>query len=716
MKHLLKIGIIVFLLLPSFQGGGLPAAIRIENAEDRPSSLDSRLLTLNYNLDEIILDIYNAAIELSETDYEQLQTDLYALHDAPINLNTATDEELTQLYFLSPRQIDDILAYVGRHPMESIYELLLIPSLADYEVRDLLPFVYVAPTPLTFNNNMYAREVFHDAKHELITRIDARNLEQFEGTDPVYIQTRYKFDYQRRVMFGAQLRRPAGGMAEDLQYGAWLQLKDIGCLHTLVAGNFQASFGQGLVLAPVFRTGKSSYVSNIGQQQQGLRYYSSVDGQGLHGAGATFRKIFNPHTRLDISALYSMRRANDSVWHHLVGTNLTLRHKRLQVELTAIENIWSDSIRPYRNMAYNQHYFRGTNQAVLGASVRYNHGWFDAFAELATAQNFKRFKETLNGEASQREALNSQKWGFGAIAGSRFYPASGISLVALYRYYSPYFDNALGYAFSETSRIGDENGFYLGFDLSRWRNWRINGYADLFYFSGRKYGISYAPSWGYDALLETQYHSPLTANRSPFTVILRLRAKEKGRLATYSIRAQFNYEYGQWSFRTTAEANLTSQRTSGSINLQSSINSAPSALNAAEPQYAYGYTVFQDISLDLSRLSPLTSRLPLGFYFRAQAFDARDWANRIYCYEHDVLYAFSVPAVYGLGGRAYLGLRWQIIPQLALYFRVSETLYARDWYISKHPEWPSNLKSPISNPKLSVPSRTDLHLLLRATL
>ena len=664
----------VIMFLPSFQG----------RAGDRLTE---------YNLDDIILDIYNAATELGETDYEQLQTDLYALHDAPINLNTATDEELAQLYFLSPRQIDDILAYVGRHPMDSIYELQLIPSLADYEVRDLMPFVCVTPNPLTpnlsplYNNNMYAREVFHDAKHELVTRVDARNLEQFQGTDPVYIQTRYKFDYQRRVMFGAQLRRPAGGRAEDLQYGAWLQLQDIGCLHTLVAGNFQASFGQGLVLGPVFRTGKSSYISRIGQPQPGLHYYSSVDGEGLHGAGATFRHSFSPHTRLDISALYSLRRANDSVWHHLVGTNLTLRHQRLQVELTAIENIWSDSIRPYRNMAYNQHYFRGTNQAVLGASVRYNHGWFDAFAELATAQNYKRFEETINGEASQREALNSPHWGFGAIAGSRFYPTSGISLVALYRYYSPYFDNALGYAFSETSRIGDENGFYLGFDLSRWRNWRINGYADLFYFSNRKYSISYAPSWGYDALLETQYHSPITNNRSPFTVILRLRAKEKGRQATYSARLQFSYQHSACTFRTTAEANITQD----SLSLVGAATAKPFADGSG---LAYGYTVFQDFSLDLSQLPTLTSRPPLSLYGRLQWFDARQWANRIYCYEHDVLYAFSVPAVYGMGGRAYLGLRWQIIPQLALYFRVSETLYA----------------------KPTVSNRTDLHFLLRATL
>ena len=67
-------------------------------------------------------------------------------------------------------------------------------------------------------------------------------------------------------------------------------------------------------------------------------------------------------------------------------------------------------------------------------------------------------------------------------------------------------------------------------------------------------------------------------------------------------------------------------------------------------------------------------------------------ANRIYLYEHDVLYAFSIPATYGLGGRAYFCLRWQIIKQLALYLRVSETVY-------------SDLRT-----------KTDLHFLLRATL
>ena len=674
----IRVIIIILFILSSFQG----------RAEVRPS----------FSLDDIILDIYNAVTEFGEVDYEQLQTDLYTLHESPIDLNNTSDEELTQLYFLSPQQIDAILAYAYRHPFESLYELRLIPELADYEIRDLLPFVYINRAALNSEaintDALYAKEIFAKAHHELLTRIDARNIEAYEGTDPIYTQFRYRFDFRRRVTFGVQLRRPAGGFARDLQYGAYLQLNDITPhLHTLVAGNFQASFGQGLVLAPVFHAGKSMYVTSVGQQREGLRYYSSVDGEGLHGAGATLRWEWNKTTRLDVSALYSMRRANDSTWHHLLGANLTLRHKKLQVELTAIENLWSDSIHPYTNAKYNRHYFRGRNQAVIGASFRYNHGWFDMFGEVATAQNHQI--------TNDQSPITKSHWGFGTIIGSRFYPTNGISLLALYRYYSPYFDNALGYAFSETSRLGDENGGYLGFDITRLRNWRFIGYGDIFYFSGYKYGLGDAiRTLGYDAMAEIQYHQPGASSRQTggaasaekgynpsqitnhqwrLSLRFRARAKKKG-TSTYSARAIFDWQRNGWSLRTTLDANLTNQKST--INNQQSI--------------PYGISIAQDIAYNF-QLS--TFNFPLSLRLRLQGFDAREWANRIYTYEHDVLYAYSIPAVYGLGGRAYLCLRWQIIPQLALYFRASETVYARKWAAAH------------SRPL----TRTDLHLLLRAT-
>ncbi len=272
--------------------------------------------------------------------------------------------------------------------------------------------------------------------------------------------------------------------------------------------------------------------------------------------------------------------------------------------------------------------------------------------------------------------MRKAHWGVGVLAGSRFYPTSGVSLVALYRYYSPWFDNALGYAFSETSRLGDENGGYLGLEITRLKNWRFSGYGDVFYFSGYKYGLGNdTATVGYDALLETAYHKELRYQIYDFR--FRLRARKKGAVSTYSARIQFDWQQGGWSLRTTADANYVQ---------------------------SYGVSLAQDIAYTL----PFRKGMGLGFHVRLQGFDAREWANRIYIYEHDVLYAYSIPAVYGLGGRAYVCLRWQIIPQLALYFRLSETVYARDWYISKHPSFQGGDGG-------RLPTRTDVHLLLRAS-
>ena len=105
----------------------------------------------------------------------------------------------------------------------------------------------------------------------------------------------------------------------------------------------------------------------------------------------------------------------------------------------------------------------------------------------------------------------------------------------------------------------------------------------------------------------------------------------------------------------------------------------------------YGLSLAQDIGYTFSQA-------PLSLKARLQFFDAREWNNRIYLYEHDVLYSFSIPATYGLGGRAYLCLKWQIIPSLALYFKAAETVYAPSW-------------SALHNRPMT---RTDLHLLLRA--
>lgn len=595
-------------------------------------------------LDNIIGDVYEQLTETGAVDYEELQEELLDLAAHPINLNAARASDLERLRFLNDIQIDAILLYVYQHPMQDVSELQLIDFLHDYDIRNLRAFVFVAP--IEKSDRLYPREVFRYAKHEITARIDARNIENYTG-DPVFVQTRYKFNYQNRVQFGVNLRRPAGGKAEDLEYGGYVQLNNLGIVRTVVAGNYQASFGQGLVFANVFHTVKSAYVLTAGNRVDGLRKYGSVDGATLHGAGTTLGwKRGKVH--IDFSALYSLQHTRDTVRHHVLGANLTMRYRRLKIGLTAAEHLYSDSVYPYRDMRYNAHYFRGSRQAVVGLNFRYNYGIFDVFGEVATAQN--------------------RHWGVGLEVGSRIMPTQGVGLILLYRYYSPWFDNTSGYAFSETSRLNDENGLYLGAEITRLRHWRWSVYGDVFRFAGVKYGIPYAPSLGYDALLETAFQPNRIWNMN-----LRLRAREKAKRGTYHARYQFNWSDNGWRLRTQAEANLVCDSTHN---------------------LSWGASVYQDVQYSFSSV-------PLTLQVRLQGFDARHWNNRIYNYENDVLYGFSIPAVYGQGGRAYLNLRWQIIKQLGLYLRVSETVYSRVWQTAH---------------SLSSATRTDIHLLLRATL
>ena len=543
-----------------------------------------------FSTEAIIEDICRMLTETDDGAYDEealneLQEQLTERSRNPINLYTAGEEDLRQLHFLSETQITNLLVFVHSNKPVSLQELRLLNGLNDWELRNLLPFITLLP-PTESDERLRGREVFHYAKHELTTRVDARNIENALRdttiSDPVFAQLKYKFNYQNRVRFGLALKRPTGANASGLQYGGYVQLNKIGAMQTLVVGDYKASFGLGLVLSEPFHAGKRAYLTHAGAQSDYITHYSSPYSNALRGAATTIRmplikNQFPSYTEL--TALYSYNRENDSLKRHTAGLNLTFHHRKLKVGATFVHKFYSDSVRYYfRNAAYNQHYFRGSNQAVLGASFRYNHGWFDAFAEIATAQN-KENLSTFNFQLSTRD-----KWGLGVLVGSRFYPTTGVTFIALYRYYSPYFDNALGYAFSETSRLGDENGGYLGFEITRLRNWRFSGYGDVFYFTGPKYGIPQSPTLGYDALAEVQYHSNQKSEikNQKYWLALRLRAKQKGEQPIYSARAIFDWQRGPWSLRTTADFEFEMQL--ADVNRQ--LTGIETVLFPASPQLA----------------------------------------------------------------------------------------------------------------------------------
>jgi hypothetical protein len=82
-----------------------------------------------------------------------------------------------------------------------------------------------------------------------------------------------------------------------------------------------------------------------------------------------------------------------------------------------------------------------------------------------------------------------------------------------------------------------------------------------------------------------------------------------------------------------------------------------------------GYMLYQDIIY-----RPVN--LPLQLTFRFALFSTEGFNSRIYVYENDVLYAFSVPAYSGTGQRIYGMVKLSAGRWLDVWLRVATTIYA----------------------------------------
>lgn len=598
-------------------------------------------------VEQVMEDIFNQLSEDGDLSYEDIEEELLSIADNPMDLNTVTQEELSRLMFLSDEQIDAILMYQYEHGFKEIYELQLIDCLKDYEIRNLLPFVRVDSLEVqgfrsSGGKKMYFREVFHYAKHEMTLRMDARNIEDFEG-DPMYGKLRYRFNYRNRVQAGVSVLRRQGDEAirqegERWDYGGYIQLKDIGPMKTVVAGNYQASFGYGLVVGSPFKRGKSAYIQSTATTDEGLKKYSSVGDSYnyFHGVGATARVS----SWADVSAFYSLRKGKEDAWNHVVGVNATGRWNRLKVGITAVETIeaTSSQFRERSQASYSlevkdDESKRRATSGVMGVNARWNMGKVDIWGEVATS--------------------HGNTWGVGVITGVRYRPISDLNLLAIYRYYSPEFDNVYANSLCSWSRMKDEHGGYLGLEYNRLRNWQLSAFGDVW-------------KTGFETMAQADF-----IPQKDYRMHTRFRVKRKDEKDTYSLRWNMVYEFGQWKMKTQADGNMVQ----------------------AKGVWTYGWSVLQDVEYRFSEV-------PIVLQLRAQAFDAREWNNRVYIYENDVLYAYAIPFVYGLGGRFWLNARYKINDTFSLYLRVSETIYQRAW------AWEHDKKS----------TRTDVHALLRVKL
>ena len=232
-----------------------------QNIEQRPWQPYLEQLSEMEDYESVAWENYEAVLEE------------YAEH--PLNINTATREELEQFPFLSAGQVEDIQAYVYQYgEMKSLGELAMIESINWYQRQLLSCFVYAGEVPKPSFPSLC--HIMKYGKHEAVADVKIPfyqrkgDVEGYMGY-PLKHWLRYQFRRSDYVKWGFLASQDAGEpffagknkWGYDF-YSFYLQVKKWGRWKNITLGRYRLSEGMGLILNNDFGFGKLSALSSLG--------------------------------------------------------------------------------------------------------------------------------------------------------------------------------------------------------------------------------------------------------------------------------------------------------------------------------------------------------------------------------------------------------------------------------------------------------------------
>lgn len=589
--------------------------------------------------------------DFESTRWEDYEEDMEEMSQHPINLNTATREELSRFPFLSAQQVEDIQAYIYRYGgMKSLGELAMIPSIS-WQQRQLLgSFVYVSTENVSHFPTL--QNIARYGKHELVGMVkipfydrkgDVNGYSGYKYKHGVRYQFRYG-DYVKLGLLGAQdAGEPFGGGKNKLGYdfySFYLQVRKLGRWKNITLGRYRLHEGLGLVLNNDFSFGKLSVLSSLAASSATqIRVHSSRSSANyLQGAVATYSILRG----LDLTAFFSYRqidatlnddgtirtilktglhrtqseiRRQDVASNTLMGGHINYRLGGWHVGATAFFTSFSRPLKPTKSQLYKR--FAPEGDKFWNASIDYgyiSHRWNIA-------------GETATGYCGAIATLHSVSYLF----------SDKFSLLGLHRFYSARYYSLFSNAFAEGSDVQDENGVYLGFNWLPARRWSISAYSDFAHFAWPKYQTKTSTqSW------DSQVNILYQPSRY-YTLGARLRYKERAGTRTDRCRCYVSMQRKNWNARTSLDYVMSQKE-----------------------ERSQGYMVSENLGYQWRWLRLAGS---LGY------FHTSDYESRIFVYEPGLLYQMSFGNYYGEGMRYALVARSEIGRHLLLITKLGITDY-----------------------------------------
>lgn len=608
-----------------------------------------------------------------DQDYSEITERLNYLRKYPLDINKATKEQLYELVFISPVQIDKLIEHRTKSGLFlDLLELQSVDGLDIETVRWLSNFLILNPRDLL--SEISLNKIVKNGEHDLIIRF-GRILQQQKGfissdsgkavysgsADRVF--TRYRFNYNNKVFLSLNMEKDAGEpflghSAKGFDfYSANIFLKGNRSIKKLIVGDYALQFGQGLTMWSGLSFGKGAGLTTVAKQGGGLRPYSSVNESSfLRGTSVTFdyRRVsvtpFVSYKKLDaslsddessikslsISGLHRTdpeRKSKNTATQFVYGANAEYGKDELAVGVTAYRTMLDKPITS-GNSLYEQYDFAGKSLTNLGFYYTY------------TFRNTYFFGE----------AAHSLSAGSAFVQGMMSSLSSRVSAVLLYRNYTRNYHSFFNQGLSEAAGAINETGFYAGLTVHFNSKVELTSHFDFFRFPWLRFRAD-APSKGHEVSAQLAYS---LSKKFKITGRFKLQQKEEN----------------------SAEISTTGgladvEKQTGRIELFYKLNNSFSIRNRVEiatykkgqAAKEFGFLSYQDVIY-----KPLSSRFSGNVRFAI--FDTRSFNSRIYAYENDVLYGYSIPAYQGRGLRCYINARYILRRGVDAWLRYAMSSYA----------------------------------------
>lgn len=610
----------------------------------------------------------------SEKDYSQLVEDLLELSENPINLNSATADDLKKLFFLNDFQVSSLLEYRdSTGSILSLYELQAVPGFDVIDIQRLSLFVKTDQVAKTHPKSMlYGRsELSFRYKTSIETPVgysDSYTGSKYLGDKNSYF-TRYTYRGGKHLQLGFTAEKDPGEPFFDgtfktgIDYlSGYLSLSEYGKIKKLIVGDFHAEFGQGLTFWNSLSFGKSGSVLSVRKRADGLvKHSSAYESQYLRGIGVTVRVW-----KADLTVFGSYRDIDANITDTLANGDLAFSslpetgYHRTEAEI-ADRNALTEIVAG-ANITYNARRVKA-GVTFAHSEIDGNYGGTPAIYELTPAREEKT-AVGMNADVSMGKhqlfgeiAADLPDGDLATLVGGLFRLSNTVQVSMLGRSYSRSYNPKYTSGFAEGSGTFNENGFFAGISILPTKGWKLSGYIDLFEFPWMRYSVN-APSGGRELMvLSENSFSP------DFSVTLRYRFKgSEKNMADAPTRVVPVVNQTNQSFRLQSGYNATS-----SIALKTSLEAA--IYDADGIKSEVGYLFAQDIAVSMQNL-------PISVNLRYAIFDTPSWNSRIYSYESDMLYSFTVPAYYSRGTRFFVLLKYSPEAWIDIWVRFSQTYYS----------------------------------------